>query len=274
MPILRQFIENALVQRIIIIAIVLNAITLGLETSQTVMGVAGGLLLAIDKALLTLFVLEMVIKLIAYRRDFIREPWNIFDIIVVAISLAPLATNLSVLRALRILRVLRLLSIVPAMRKVVTALLSAIPGMMSVVAVLAITFYVFAVLATKLFGTSPDGDMQAWFGTLGRSLFTLFQVMTLESWSMGIARPTMDIYPFAWVFFVVFVVVTSFSVLNLFIAIIVNAMQSEHDQEASADRQKLQEAAHADASEILTEVRALRAEVAALRIGQSKDNAD
>jgi len=263
------FIERPLVQNLITGAILVNAVTLGLETSGRVMESIGPYLIAVDTLLLSLFVAELVIKMAAYRRDFFKSAWNIFDFIVVAISLAPLAANLSVLRALRILRILRLLSIVPSMRKVVSALLSAIPGMMSVVAVLGITFYVFAVLATKLFGTSPDPQMQEWFGTIGRSLFTLFQIMTLESWSMGIARPTMELFPFAWIFFVIFVVVTSFTVLNLFIAIIVNAMQSEHDAQATADRQDLREAAHADAEAILLEVRALRTEVQALKQGRA-----
>ncbi|MCR9257014.1 MAG: ion transporter [Alphaproteobacteria bacterium] len=262
---LTTFIERQWVQNVITGAILLNAVTLGLETSPTVMAEIGPILLTLDSMLLTLFVAELGIKLLAYRRDFFRSSWNIFDFLIVAISLAPLAANLSVLRALRILRVLRLMSIVPSMRKVVTALLSAVPGIMSVAAVLGITFYVFSVLATKLFGGSPDAQMQEWFGTIGRSLFTLFQIMTLESWSMGIARPTMELFPLSWIFFVVFVLATSFTVLNLFIAIIVNAMQSEHEAEADADRKDIKNAAHADAEAILEEVKALRAEVRALR---------
>ena len=183
-----------------------------------------------------MFVAELVAKLIVYRWRFFRSGWNVFDFIIVGISLVPASGNLSVLRALRILRVLRLLSVVPDLRKVIEALLRAVPGMSSIVAVLMLVFYVSAVLSTKLFGLEvhPDdtaGDMQEWFGTIGASMYSLFQIMTLESWSMGIVRPTMELYPWAWVFFVPFIILTSFAVLNLFIAIIVNAMQSQHDAE-------------------------------------------
>ncbi len=120
------------------------------------------------------------------------------------------------------MRVLRLMSVVPQMRAVIGALFNALPGMGSIVAVLGLIFYVASVMATKLFGAAfPD-----WFGSIGASMYSLFQIMTLESWSMGIVRPVMEVYPYAWAFFVPFIVVTSFSVLNLFIALIVNSMQS------------------------------------------------
>jgi voltage-gated sodium channel len=164
---------------------------------------------------------------------------------------------LSVLRSLRILRVLRLISVVPSLRKVVHALLRAIPGMGSVVALLSLVFYVAAVMATKLFGASfPD-----WFGSIGASFYTLFQVMTLESWSMGIVRPVMEVYPYAWLFFVLFILLTTFAVLNLFIAIIVDAMSQEHKAEEDETRVAL----GGDHHEIIAEIRALKDEVAALR---------
>ena len=146
------------------------------------------------------------------------------------IALFPSNGPMAILRALRILRFLRLLSIIPQMRVIVLALIEAIPGMFSIVGLILLIFYISAVLATNLFGDSFD----AWFGTIGNSMFSLFQIMTLESWSMGIARPVMDMYPYAWVFFVPFILVTSFAVLNLFIGVIVNSMGSvsqETDEE-------------------------------------------
>jgi voltage-gated sodium channel len=126
-----------------------------------------------------------------------------------------------VLRSLRVLRVLRLLTVIPSLRKVVAAFLHSIPGLAGVVAVMAIFFYTAGVLATRLFGAAyPD-----WFGSLGKSLYTLFQVMTLESWSMGIVRPVMETHPWAWAFFVPFIVIATFTILNLFIGIIVSTMQ-------------------------------------------------
>jgi voltage-gated sodium channel len=202
--------------------IVINAITLGLETSPRAMALAGPLLHAIDTAALWVFTVEISLKLWLFRSRFFREGWNVFDFVIVAVAWLPAAGPLSVLRALRIMRVLRLLSVVPQMRTVVGALFNAMPGMGSIVAVLTLVFYVAAVMATKLFGASfPD-----WFGSIGASMYSLFQIMTLESWSMGIVRPVMEQHPAAWAFFVPFIVVTSFTVLNLFIALIVNSMQS------------------------------------------------
>ena len=129
---------------------------------------------------------------------------------------------------------------VPSMRRVVGALLAAIPGLGSIALVLLIIYYVFAVIATNLFSAAyPE-----WFGTLGRSLYTLFQIMTLESWSMGISRPVMEEFPYAWAFFIPFILVATFTMLNLFIAIIVNAMQNYSESENTAKQQAPQEHQH------------------------------
>jgi voltage-gated sodium channel len=128
-----------------------------------------------------------------------------------------------VLRALRVLRLFRLLSVVPRMRLVIESLVHAIPGLGSIALLLLLFFYVFAVMATKLFG----GDFPDYFGTLGTSLFSLFQIMTLENWP-DMAREVMAQYPHAWVFFLVFILLATFTVLNLFIALIVNTMQTAH----------------------------------------------
>ncbi len=256
--------ESRRFQNGMIALIVVNAITLGLETSAAVMEVAGALLVALDGAILTVFVLELAAKLAVYRTCFHKDPWNIFDFVVVGVALLPATGSLSVLRALRILRVLRLVSAVPAMRRVVSALLHAIPGMGSIIALLTLIFYVFSVVATNLFGAAfPD-----WFGSVGASAYTLFQIMTLESWSMGIVRPVMDVFPHAWAFFVPFILVTTFTVLNLFIGIVVDAMQSQHEAEREADRAA--EAAvvaqgHSERAEILSEIRSLRREIADLK---------
>ncbi len=256
---LRAFIEAPATQNFIIAVIVINAVVLGLETSPTAMAAAGGLLHALDLIALSIFVVEIGLKLVAYRLSFFRNPWNLFDFTIVAIALAPSGQGLAVLRALRILRALRLMSMVPKMRVVVQALLSAIPSMGSVIALLLLVFYVAAVMATKLFGAEFD----EWFGTVGRSFYSLFQIMTLESWSMGIVRPVMDAFPWAWAFFVPFILITSFTVLNLFIAIIVNAMH-----EAAAEEEKAQEGQMA---EMLEEMRALRADMAALKRDKAGD---
>ncbi len=259
---LLAFIEATATRRAIVAVIVVNAIVIGLETSPTAMAAAGGLLRAIDMLALSIFVAEIAIKLIVYRAGFFRAPWNLFDFAIVAVSLAPAGEGMSVLRALRILRALRLISVVPRLRIVVQALLQAIPGIGSVLALLCLVFYVAAVMATKLFGP----DFEAWFGTIGRSAYTLFQIMTLESWSMGIVRPVMDVHPYAWIFFVPFILIVTFAVLNLFIAILVNSM---HD--AAASDAEIRAIAHDKALRDLTdEVVGLRKDIAALSAGAER----
>ena len=219
---IRTFVEHRATQRWITILIVLNAAVLALETSPAAMATAGAFLKLADRVILAVFVVEIVLKVVGQRRDFVRDPWNHFDTIVVAIALIPATEFLSVMRALRILRVFRLVSAVPSMRRVVGALLHAVPGMGSVVMLLSVIYFVFSVMATNLFAERfPD-----WFGNIGSSAYTLFQIMTLESWSMGIVRPVMEVFPHAWLFFVPFILITSFAVLNLFIGIIVDAMQT------------------------------------------------
>ncbi len=258
---LRSWVESARIQNFIITLIVVNAVLLGLETSPTAMASAGDLIIATDRVILGVFVVELVTRLYVHRAGFWRDPWSVFDFLVVAIALIPASGPFTVLRALRVLRVLRLLTMVPSMRRVVGALLAAIPGLSSIGVVLFIIYYVFAVIATNLFAAShPD-----WFGSIGRSLYTLFQIMTLESWSMGIARPVMEQFPYAWIFFVLFILVATFTMLNLFIAIIVNAMESYSDEERSAATQVSDQArAHIEA-EMHAEFRAMREEMRKLR---------
>lgn len=257
---LRAVLESSRFQNAIIAVIVVNAITLGLETSPSAMAAAGSLLYAIDQIALLVFVLEIAAKLYVYRGAFFRNAWNVFDFVIVAIALVPAGEGLAVVRALRILRALRLISLVPQMRLVVQALLSAIPAMGSVIALLSLIFYVAAVMSTKLFGK----DFPEWFGTIGASLYTLFQIMTLESWSMGIVRPVMEKHPYAWAFFVPFILVITFAVLNLFIAIVVNSMtQAAAAEQEAGDALAAPPSGSEDVAALVTEVRALRSELRA-----------
>jgi voltage-gated sodium channel len=258
---LGSILGQALVQRTILALIIANAVILGLETSPAMMAAHGPLLTALDRALLAVFVVEIAARLFVHRAAFFRDPWSVFDFLVVAIALVPASGPFAVLRALRVLRVLRVLTIVPSMRRVVGGLLAAIPGLGSIAAVLGLIFYVFAVIATKLFGDAfPD-----WFGHLGRSLYTLFQVMTLESWSMGIARPVLEVYPHAWIFFILFILIATFTMLNLFIGIIVSAMQSVTENERSLTVVAVGEARDHIEADLHGELRALRGEIAQLR---------
>ena len=224
---LDHWLDTPRIRNAIIAVILANAVILGMETSATLMARWGGVILTLDRICLGIFVAELVAKLYARGPRFFASGWNIFDFVIVGISLIPGSGSLSVLRALRILRVLRVISVAPRLRRVVEGFVTALPGMGSVFLLMAIIFYIGAVMATKLFAASfPD-----WFGTLGRSAYTLFQIMTLESWSMGIVRPVMDQYPYAWAFFVPFIMVTTFAVVNLLVGLIVNSMQDAHNVE-------------------------------------------
>ncbi|MBX3706049.1 MAG: ion transporter [Pseudomonadales bacterium] len=240
------WVESPGVQRVIVWLILLNAAILGLETSPTVMASIGTELKLADRVILGVFVLEILIKLAGQRMAFFRNPWSCFDFVIVGIALIPTSGPLSVLR---VLRLLRLISMVPKLRFVVEALLKAIPGIVSIFGLLALMFYVFAVIATGLFGDEhPD-----WFGSLGASMYTLFQVMTLESWSMGIARPVMESHPYAWLFFVPFILIATFTVLNLFIAVIVNTMQTLQSQHESREVEAIGELVHAEGQDLQRE---------------------
>jgi voltage-gated sodium channel len=258
---LRTILDNPRTEWFITGVIVFNAITLGLETSKTAMDAYGPVLLTIDAIVLAIFVVELSARIFVHRLGFFRDPWSLFDFFVVAIALIPTTGNLSVLRALRILRVMRLITVVPSLRRVVGGLIAALPGMGSIVALLALIYYVFAVMATKLFAASfPE-----WFGNIGASAYSLFQIMTLESWSMGIVRPVMEKYPYAWAFFVPYIIITTFAVLNLFIGVVVSAMQSEHEKVVSEEREAEREMMHQEAEPIIEEMKRLRAEIGELK---------
>ena len=223
---LARLIAHPAAERLVTTLIILNAVTLGLETSPAVMAAIGPLLEAADTAFLAFFTVEIAARIAVQRAKFFRDPWNVFDFLVVGISLVPASEGLSVLRALRVLRVLRLVTVVPSLRTVVGALVGALPAMGSIVLLLGLVFYVFGVMATKLFGeTHPQ-----LFGTLGESVLTLFQVMTLDAWSDAVMRPVSEKHPYAWIFFVPFVLVTAFTVLNLFIGVVVSAIETERDE--------------------------------------------
>ena len=225
-----QILDTAYVRNFIIGVILFNAVILGIETSKTVMSVAGGLIHTLDMICLYIFVIEICAKLFAQQFRFFRSGWNLFDFVIVGVSLVPAAQTFSVLRALRILRVLRLVAVSPNLRRVVEGFLSALPGMGSVFLLMSLIFYIGSVMATKLFGEAfPE-----WFGSLGGSAYSLFQIMTLESWSMGIVRPVMETFEYAWAFFVPFIMVTTFAVVNLLVGLIVNSMQDAHAEESNA----------------------------------------
>ncbi|KAB8189727.1 ion transporter [Nonomuraea phyllanthi] len=258
------FLARRSFQRFIVGVILINAGTLGLETFPAVVASHGHLLTVVDHIALYVFAAELAAKIYVERSRFPRDPWNVFDTLIVTIAFVPSTGGLSVLRSLRILRALRLLSVVPSLRRVVSALLRAMPGMSSIVVLLGLVLYVGAVMATKLYGaTAPER-----FGSLPTSLFTLYQTMTGDDWG-NIAREVMTRHPSAWIFFTIFILVCTFVILNLFMAVVVSAMDEESAEERAALEGATARAQHAQHAEhtqrILDELAALRKEVAELR---------
>lgn len=250
---IQKLVESNWFHQLIIMVIVINGVALGLETSSRLSTSVASLVAWVDSACLVIFVIELGLRLFVYRWRFFKSGWNVFDFLIVAISLAPTSGGLSVLRAFRILRVLRLITVVHSFRRVVSAMLLALPGVGSVAGLLLLVFYIGGVLSTNLFGE----QFPQWFGSLGASMYTLFQIMTLESWSMGIVRPVMEVYPLAWAFFIPFIAVTTFTVLNLFIGIVVDAMATVKEKENEVLRQD-----HNNIESMITD---LKQEVIALR---------
>lgn len=264
MPTLRQrlasWVSSPSVQNAIVYLIVFNAITLGLDTSATIRAYTGGILGIVEQAILAVFVAELVVKLLAYGPRFFRSNWNIFDLVIVAISVGAASGPLAILRALRILRVLVLLTKIERLRNIVESLIKALPSIGWVAFLLSLVFYIYAVIGTGLFGES----FPQYFGHLGRSLYTLFQIMTLESWSHGISRPVLEVYPMAWVYFVSFVALSAFVVLNLFIGIIVSTMQEQQQEQDDIKAQARNDKAHKDREELLAIVKNIQEQLTGL----------
>lgn len=259
---LYYWIESRWVHRFVIAVILANAVILGLETVPSVNDPYGSLLYQLDRLCLLIFVVELTLAIIAMGpKAFFREPWRVFDFIVVSIALIPATGAFSIVRSLRVLRVLRLASASPRMRVVVSALLAAIPGMSSIIALLLLVFYVASVMSTKLFGP----DFPEWFGSINESMFTLFQIMTLESWSMGIVRPVLEVFPYAWLFFVPFIMLATFTMLNLFIAVIVDAMQSQAHVAQKEQMREIEELAEEKERELHRDIDSLRGEIRELK---------
>ncbi len=252
----KALVESDRFNNIVFIVIVISSIAIGLETydlDQQGLSFLNGL----DQVFMTVFVLEITLRLYAMRLEFVKDPWCIFDFIVVGVALVPQAGVLAVFRVLRVLRAFRLVSRIPELKLVAESLIYSVRGLTAVAMLLTIVIYVFAVLSTVLFsGSGPEGE--EYFGTLGRSLYSLFQVMTLESWSNGIVRLLMEREGW-WVgvYFVIFIFMTTFTFLNMFVAIFTNTVVAlESDSE---------DGMHTDVRRLMTKVDDLHAEVVALR---------
>lgn len=253
-----QLILSKKAEHFVIAVIIFNGLILGLDASSFVSSQAKIYLDILDLLCLYIFTLEIILVIFALGfKKFFSDPWRIFDFLVIFISLIPPNSSLSILRTLRVLRVLRLLTKSWKMRSIINALLGAIPGIISIIFLLFIIFFVSGIIVTNMFGKEfPD-----YFSSLGISILTLFQIMTLDGWSSGILRTLLYSHPYAWMFFVPFVVITSFAILNLFVAILVEAMQSKA---LASNRKKLKKIKSLEIKEnkqIHSEIKDLKAQI-------------
>lgn len=221
----KNLVEGRWFQNLVLALIIFNAILLGVDTLAVVR--ESGLrpiFAALDRAIIYAFAVEVGLRLYAHRRDYFRNGWNVFDFVIVLTSLLAASSGLAAIRAFRVLRVLRVVTVIPRMRMVVSGLLGAIPGIGSVGVLVVLIIYVFAVIAANLYGP----EHPELFGDVFASMYTLFQVMTLENWP-DVADAVRETHPRSWMFFVSFLLVGTFTMLNLFIAIVVRAVEEEQD---------------------------------------------
>lgn len=235
---LKKLVDSKAFQGIILFVILFNCVLMGIETIKGLSENTLFVLAVINDICLWIFIAEIIIKFLAYGPSYFKDPWNWFDMFVVGISLFSGLSFMSAFRAMRVLRVLKslkalkgtkLIGSVRHLQVIIVAIVRSIPSIMWTGILLILIYYIFALIGVNLFGDAfPD-----WFGNIGKAMYTLFQVMTLESWSMGISRPVMEVYSFAWAYFVPFVLLSSFIVMNVVVGIVVNAIS-----EVTADNAK------------------------------------
>ena len=231
----RRIVDSPAFQYFILGVIVVGAMVIGVETSAMLTARHGALIGAVEILIQTIFVVEIAIRLLAYwprPAAFFRSGWNVFDFAVVATSLLPQAGAFAmVARLARLLRVTRVVSAFPELRLIIGTMIRSIPSMGHVIVLLTLLLYVYAVLGFHFFrGTDP-----AHWGSLGAALLTLFQMLTLEGW-VEIQSAVLDAHPLAWIYFTSFVFVAVFVVVNLFIAVVINNLESvKHEQQVETD---------------------------------------
>lgn len=232
---LNKIVNSKFFQNTILFFILLNAVLVGLETSPKIVKAFGNVIDFLSSFCLAVFVLELILRIASQRLQFFKDGWSIFDLLIVCGVFVFDNGVFSTFRVFRVIRVLRLISVIPKVRLILQTLINSLMPMFSIGVLLLIFFYIYAVITTNLYGEK----FPQWFGDLGESFYTLFQIMTFESWSMGIVRPVMEIYPTAWIVFVSFVLIAGYMVLNIAIGIIVDCISELKESEKSEQKNDL-----------------------------------
>lgn len=247
----RRIAEAPAFQFTILAVIVLNAVVLGLETSPAVASAFGGGFLWFSYVAQAIFTIEILIRITAHSprpHRFFGDGWNNFDFLVVAIAFIPATGGLSNLaRLARLLRVTRLVSVMPDLRLIFETMVRSIPSIAHIVMLLAVFGYVYAIAGHQFFSAT---DPEHW-GTLGTSLISLFQVLTLEDWH-EIYHEVREVHPWSWAYFISFIVIAVMVVANLAVAVIINSLEAAKEAEA---RRNAPIVAAAPALERLAEIR-------------------
>lgn len=240
----------------IVALIGINAVVLAAETFPYFSERFGGSFEFLNDFVIAVFLVEIGLKIAAFGRSFWRDHWNWFDLVIVLISIAPTTEAFAALRSLRALRLLRLITILPSLRRVMEGFIKAIPSLGSLMGLMILLLFVFSVMGTHMFGEQhPE-----YFGSIGKSAFSLFTVMTLEGWP-DLAREIMRTHPLAWIFFIAFIILSSWAVLNLVIGVIVDSMHSYSREEEA----ELEHAILRNQLKMMDEIAALRRQIDDLR---------
>lgn len=248
--------SNKFFETFVIAIIVISALVIGARTYDEVSRFEQWLGV-LDMAVTVFFLVEILIRMAAEPRlrDFFKKGWNVFDFLIVTASLIPMDESEMVLlaRLLRIFRVLRLVSMIPELQMLLSALIKSIPRMGYVVLLMFIIFYIYAAIGSFLFHTV---DEQLW-GNIALAMLTLFQVATFESWATAVLYPTMEHFPYAWIYFLTFIFLNAFIFLNMMIGIVLDVMQKESAQMALDNG----EGEEAEIQGLRSDVRELRAQL-------------
>ena len=254
----RQIVEARWFEPVMIGLILFNAVLIGLETSHGIVERHGQLLHLGNDIILWVFVIEAALKITAVAprlRLYFGNGWNLFDFSIVVLSFLPATEEFAlVARLIRVLRVLRLVSAVPQLRLIVATLVRSIPSMGHVIMLMSIIFYIYAVTGFHLF---HEHDAQHW-GTLGVAVLTLFKIVTLEGW-IEIMNSVIEARPWAWIYFISFILLGTFVMLNLFIAVVINNLNASE----KADLEQLERAPGRD--EIVAELKRTQDALTALQ---------
>ena len=211
----KKLVEGKNFDFLIMSLICMDAVILGLMTSDAMNRFFEGGLFILDRLFMAIFIIEMIMKIFAFGKKFFKSGWNVFDFVVIAISSVPFASWCIIFRTFRLFRLLRYVNKFTRLKQMINTFLALLPNFMAMLLVMAVFFYVFAIMAVCLFG-----DVFIEFSDLGSSLFALLQVVTLDGWASNIARPVMAVFPHSWLFFVSFVFISFLITVSFLMSVV------------------------------------------------------